>query len=78
MSFVRTEDAAVAKAEAIEHVAVPLIITIETDDGSPPEVMFYGVCPLMIEWAPGIENIIADIFEMISNYLTGRSRSTEA
>ena len=71
------EDAAVAATEAItEGTAIPITVTIETDDGSPPSTMFYAVCPHLIDWGPGVENIIADLFEMISTYLTG-SRSIE-
>jgi hypothetical protein len=79
MSFPSREDAAIAAAEATEDAVttVPVTVTIETDDGSPPSVMFYAVCPHLVEWGPGIENIIADCFEMISTFLTGR-RSTEA
>jgi hypothetical protein len=73
------EDAAVELAAAVEDAVttVPLTVTFETGDGSPPEVMFFAVCPQLVAWGPGIENIIADCFEMLSTFLTGR-RSTEA
>jgi hypothetical protein len=73
------QDAAAELAAAVEDavIPVPVTVTIEVDDGSsPPSTMVYGVCPSLVEWT-GIENIAADCFEMLSNYLIGRPRSTE-
>ena len=77
MAIPTPEDAAVATTEAItEGTAIPMTVTIDAGDGE-PEVMFFAVCPQLVAWGPGIENIVADCFEMLSTFLTGR-RSTEA
>jgi hypothetical protein len=59
---------------AAAELAAAVTVTIEVDDGSTSSTMVYGVCPHLIEWAPGVENLAQDCFEILSNYLTGKPR----